>query len=84
MISFEKTKMPRIRVVQDIIENFNGDCDKYRKLKQGENNSLFYSLDTLRKAKSEYITNKGNNNWVDNLTKSASTLQASLKGKLSG
>ena len=41
---------------------------------------MFYSLDILRKAKSEYLNNKVNNNWVDAITTSASTLQASLKG----
>ena len=75
----------RIRVVKEIIEKFNGDCDKYRKVKQGETGTTFYSLAVLSKAKSEFIINKGNNNWVDALTTSASTLQASIRGgKLSG
>ena len=73
------------RNYKEIIEKFNGDCDKYRKVKQGENKEMFYSLDILSKAKSEYLNNKVNNNWVDAITTSASTLQASLKGgKLSG
>ncbi len=75
----------RIRVVEEIIEKFDGDCDKYRKIKQGENNEMFYSLNVLKKAKSEYLNSKGNCNWVDAITSSASTLQASIKGgKMSG
>jgi hypothetical protein len=48
----------RIRVVQEIIEKCNGDCDKYRKVKQGENNEMSYSLYILKKAKSEYLNSK--------------------------
>jgi hypothetical protein len=74
----------RLAVVKEIIEKYDGDCDRFRKDKQGENNALYYSLDTLKKAKSQYLLNNSDYNWINALTTTASTLQASLKGNVSG
>jgi AAA+ superfamily predicted ATPase len=74
----------RMAIVKQIIENYDGDCDRFRKDKQGENNALYYSLDTLKKAKSQYLLNNSDYNWINALTTTASTLQASLKGNVSG
>ena len=46
----------RINVAKEIIEHYDGNCDRYRKTKldqKGEGE--FYSLETLKKAKSETI-----------------------------